>query len=732
MNPLSSIRSWLPVVALGATLAGQDVPRAHDLPGRRAEPTAQRQLPVAATPPGQTADRLLFDQPGDGRIWAAGSTFKASFGAEGFVYVPFFGSHAPRNHPVHFVLRAVRVGGRDLALLADVMPSWSGTRVTFDRGSVREVYDLTPTSVEQTFVVDGDQAGDVEVELEVVTDLVEDATTAGLQFGNALGHVDYGTAFLVRDDGKREIPTTFAGRTLRLQVPAVQRGTGPVVIDPVITTRTLTPTLMESDIPDVAYDATTDRWAVVWVHIFSASDHDVVAEVRTGDNEGIAGGYKSIDTTTESFSWPRIANLASADRFLVAMERYRAQNPIGQQYTVWGRTLNAAAPFATGSLLAISPASTSNQNSVDVGGDPGDGTLWTVVWVHGTDIHARQVEASGALRPNTIPIESTSAFCINPQISLSNGNGLTQNPGWCIIYNLQVSSTDWDVYGAFLRPDGVVTRQHRAIASGSSNDFYTYISSPLTDVGPQPRFLISYERQQATTPEMVVKVVDHELTAVAPEVNLTRRYGFSGIYCRVESDGSRFAAVSQIGGRMHVGTLALVHSDLVLHEAPESLGTGASPHLASKRSGGGIGTEYAVAFTGTSYTPDRVLLTRYRGHAPSGGIGWRGTNCGLDIDVFGDAYLGRTLQFTLDNVGTDFAALLLGSSGPLVQLCSGCFLGLDLTQPSIALTAPATLPLPSDPLLVGARFAVQGFAFGSGNCVPAAMRVSNTVDVVIQ
>jgi hypothetical protein len=740
MNPiLSLLRPGLAAAALGATLLAQGLDpltttgAGHQRPYARSKPrphaegkVADRLLQDALT---QAPDRLVFDAPGDGRLWAAGETYKASFGAEGFVYIPFLGSDAPRNFPVQFVLRSVRVAGRDVAFDACAPATRAGARVTFDRGLVREVYDLTPRSVEQTFVVEGALPGDVDLEIEVTSDLVEDAAQAGLQWRNHLGQVDYGTAYVVCGTEKREIASAVFGRTLRLHVPASKRGSGPVVIDPILTTRQLTPTQRSSEIPDVAYDATTDRWAVTWVHLFSATDHDVVAELRTGNGDPIAGTFKVIDLSTDSYSWPRIANLNRADRFLIAMERYRPQDPPNQQFTVWGRTLDAVAPFSTSALIPISPASTADQLSVDVGGDSGNGTRWTVVWRHGNDIHARQVFADASLASNTIPIESTSAACISPQISLSNGNGLTGRPCWCIVYSLWVSDTNWDVYGAVLDNNGVILAPHSPIHRASTNDPYTYVSSPLTDAGPVPAFLVSYERQ-VSPPEMMAKVIDANFATVVPEVNLTRRYGFSGIYCRVESDGIRFAASCQIGTTMRIGTLAMVAGDLVLHETLQDMGTGDSPAIASRRSGGGAPTEYGVVFD-TTNAPARATLVLYQGRAPAGGVSRRSTNCGLGINYNGRPFLGEQITFTLTNTGSDLPGFVVGFPAPALQLCGNCNLGLDLTKAMIPFPAPMSLVLPRDPIFVGATLSAQGYAIGSGACF-GGLRVSDTYDLTIQ
>ena len=41
--------------------------------------------------------RVLYDTPGDGRLWARGAGYKASFGADGAIYFPFLGSRAPQD-----------------------------------------------------------------------------------------------------------------------------------------------------------------------------------------------------------------------------------------------------------------------------------------------------------------------------------------------------------------------------------------------------------------------------------------------------------------------------------------------------------------------------------------------------------------------------------------------------------------------------------------------------------
>src|SRR5690606_5573456 len=177
--------------------------------------------------------------------------------------------------------RSVTVAGSPLQLRPEPKVMRDGGRVTLDRGPVRESYDLALEAVEQTFAIDA-AAGDVAVELDVVTDLRASESPAGLAFGNHLGRVDFGAAHVVVDGAKRPITTEWSEGRIRMLVPAALRGAGPVVIDPLLRTTALTQVgSRDSRQPDIAYDATNDVYMVVWEYAFSATDSDVWTEMRS-------------------------------------------------------------------------------------------------------------------------------------------------------------------------------------------------------------------------------------------------------------------------------------------------------------------------------------------------------------------------------------------------------------------------------------------------------------------
>src|SRR3954469_15759862 len=60
---------------------------------------AERALDVRAG--AEPLEHVLYDEPGDGRVWALGSTWKASFGEDGAVYFPRVGPNEPRRCAHH-------------------------------------------------------------------------------------------------------------------------------------------------------------------------------------------------------------------------------------------------------------------------------------------------------------------------------------------------------------------------------------------------------------------------------------------------------------------------------------------------------------------------------------------------------------------------------------------------------------------------------------------------------
>jgi hypothetical protein len=722
----------------------------HDMspmsPEERALLRNPRRTPAGAvaTAPGGVSrmrrDRVLFDQPGDDRVWAVGANYKASFGADGFVFVPFFGHEAPRNFPVQFQLHSVRVGGQQLAL-PDAQPEQIGNRVQFARGAVVEQYDLELERVEQTFVIDSAAAGDVEVELRVASELVDDAARDGLQFRNEFGSVDYGVAHVVNGTELIPVPTTFADQTIRIRVPASLRTGDRLVIDPIIHSSTTALTANQPEFnPDIAYDASLDQYLVVWQSPVSLTDSDLWAERRNGDGTQIVGSVFPLDITTNDVTLPRVANLNAFNRYLIV---YQLDPPTGAT-RIFGRVISAGGAVLSGQFPVSDASVAGNCYNPDIGGDPSDqatGNQWLVVWEReasatDSDIHGRLVRHDTATPGTTIFIENTAnTIFTRPSVSKSNGNGLVASPCWMVAYDFRFSATDYDIHAAALSQSSLVTPS-TPISSSSANEWVPDVSSPATDFGGVlPLFMLGYQRSASNDAHVRLlrpSTLGIFINELSPVANVTALLGTTGAFIQCESDGNRFAVIVALPNA--VATLAFTGTQLVANELPQTLpGLPAFTRLVSKRSSGGPRTNYAIVDEDRIFTPSRIRVIAYRGHAPGNGLSSRPLACnGLGLDTTGRPFLGDQVTFTLTNTGTDIPGFVFGSPVPASSvLCLQCPLGVDPSSAILVIGTTLAVPIPLSASFVGAQFAVQGLGLGSGPCV-ASLHFSNVIDVTVQ
>ncbi|MEM8709628.1 MAG: hypothetical protein AAGG01_01640, partial [Planctomycetota bacterium] len=375
---------------------------------------------------------LILDEPGDGRTWGRSASWKASFGPEGFTFIPFFGSNAPKNLPVRFDLETVRLSGEEIPLSSRER-SRVGATVTLERSSVREVYHLDQRSVEQTFVFDSlPHAGDLTLELDVTTELAPSTRPDGsLEFGSPYGHVHYGTATAIDASGKAlSLTQTLENGVLRIHVPEsfVASAAFPLTIDPILSTFSFGAGPRDVLDVDVAYEGNNSTYQIVFSERQSAFDSDILA-ISYNAALGVLLNASAIDVTSTSWVAPANASAYQEQQFLCVGLRGTG---IGNR-AVWGRTrdsgTNAAGPqFAISGLGA---------DSVDVGGKGNDiisSFDYMVVWQEADvinqdfDIIAQAVRGDSTLPNGRINVDGDAGdFDTNPSISKSSGNPDTQN-----------------------------------------------------------------------------------------------------------------------------------------------------------------------------------------------------------------------------------------------------------------------------------------------------------------
>jgi hypothetical protein len=227
-----------------------------------------------------------------------------------------------------------------------------GDRVSIPRGSLVETYELALDSMEQTFVLAARPAGDLRVVVDVESELAASETEHGLELAGEHGRVRYGRAS-GKDANGALVPlsTHFETGKVVIDVPesVLASARFPFTIDPIVSTFVIDDTTFDDLAPDVAYDFATNRWAVVYEEVFSATDGDCYIQLLNSSGVGISADY--IDFTGEDWRAPKIANLRSAGQFLVVS----SVGGVAATFTrvIRGRTCNAS-NNALGTLFNIS------------------------------------------------------------------------------------------------------------------------------------------------------------------------------------------------------------------------------------------------------------------------------------------------------------------------------------------------------------------------------------------
>lgn len=430
-------------------------------------------------PPERT--EVLYSTGDDGTTWASGASYKASFGADGATYIPFFGSAAPRNFPVKLALGRALVGGSTVELHPAASVARRDDTFTIDRGPIDELYELALDHVEQRFVVkERPGVGALDLFVPLTSELELVSNDGAIELHGEHGTVSYGRAFARLDDGSRvPLETAVEDGAVRIHVDAAFMASArfPLVIDPIISTFSITAFGVA---PTMAYDVSTDRYLIAWTYEFSATDHDVLWHVRTAGGTPIANGIA--DNTTDNCGHPSAANLEGQDQFLLV---YQRQATGTTAWKVWGRSIQAANAAQSIRFLISTEDSFGDKVLPVVGGDPYFGeAYYCVVWTRNLtgelDIHGRLVRYDNTLvGTGTMSIDNTiGALDSIPSISKSNGN--IANAAWTIAW--QRAGAPSSIWAARLSYAGVMLNPPTMIASSANFELTSpAVSSPRAD-----------------------------------------------------------------------------------------------------------------------------------------------------------------------------------------------------------------------------------------------------------
>jgi hypothetical protein len=713
---------------------------------------------------------VLFDRPtADGPLWAMGHDWKASFDGSGFDYIPYFGSQAPRNFPLRVELAGAQVGGEPLALPAG-RPERQGSAVRTGRGALTEVVELGVRQVEQSFVFESlPNRGAVAVDVRLDGEFASATVPGGLRFANAHGHVDYTKAVAVDAAGRRlPLPIAWNGTAARIEIPAdfVAAAKLPLVLDPVLATTASfagsTAAAQAQSKPDVAsIQSVGGRSLVVWLRQFSAGDQDCYARM-TDLNLVPVGSSFTLDFTSLDWLAPAVAGSAVAANFLVVSEiRTGTLNYIGGR-TV--STVNTNGPV--GSLFDIERSGVvglaGNNFRPDVGADPFAGTAYYCVVfeknvaANNNDIYCKLVQTNGTLlTTNPVALDTGSNNQANPTIGKSNGFA-----SWMVAWQSQYpfSPFDYEIFGAVVRWDGVVTSPAFGLATTVLDETNPSASSPLT-VGGTDLLAVAWEEANfaGQQRDIALRTVTTATGAAGNYFGLSVSEnlplaGLDQSAPDIDSDGLRLVVAYAHGNQFSpfdtdtlVSTVAVLPGGTYrLDDTRAGLGTSAnhferSPSVCAVNSGGGTSsTRYAIVnsidFMGSfgNVTSTDIQAYLYDGVSTGAyfttGTGACGTS-GLTMTASGTSAIGQTATFTVNT--TQPAGLAFGTPGTVwLSPLLGCNCFLQVDNATFA-SSPLSLAIPLNLSLVGLPLAAQGFGFTGTACL-GAIDLTNGITMTLR
>ena len=707
--------------------------------------------------------QVWFDEV-DGTPWVRGASYKASFGDGAATVIPYLGSAAPRNFPVTFRLAEVSAGGSSIPLAAAGFAR-SGSRMIAERGPVRELYDLRPAEIEQLCVLDRRLgAGEIVVRIEVETELDGVETDAGIEFSNALGGVRYGKATAVDAAGaSTPMATRLVDGAIELKVSAdfAAAAVYPLTIDPVLLifgASTAPQSIYDFNV-DVAYDASTDSYLIVYEEAYSATDHDIGARAFDANGIPIPNSMAYIDYTSTWWANPKVANSNLYDQFLVVAEKKVTLGGGFQTTEIWGRTRYAAQQFVMGPQFQIGSAAfhAGPLTHPDVGGDPSPygPTYYCVVYqVWSGAIEYVMVAQTSSLASGWIALASGGKS--NP--SISKGNGVffyPQSQEWIIVWQHTYSPTDEDIEAARIAWNGTTISYPFWVDTSSLSDDQPSVSS-LTAVLPGVGvvWMAVYERDISGTERLRARVFSGT-TPLTGSVDLSTLFGApSGSHHQspcVDTDGCRFAiGYSESCGIFCQDALprcATVHLEpgptISLTEGPQLLngyvGPDLLPQVTSTHSAGGAPTRYLFVWhTLSTYCCDSFAhAALYDGHSPSAQSAAQWFNyvtptCGsITLTMSGRPALGEPVGASLAGfIATPY--LVIGPPIPPTPLCPLCLLVVDPFQATVIQSSTFSATVPLDGSLVDLQLAIQGADMGAGGgCTGPSFTLSQGVIVTI-
>ncbi len=554
--------------------------------------------------------RVHYDSDDEGDLWARGRHWKMRFDGRQAVYYPLLGPRQTEHHPVTLSPIHVSVGGWSIPFLSRAEPRRNGDAITIDRSSFVETYELEPESLEQLFVFpEIPMGGDLVLRIRTDSDLERAEDDAGLELRSDLGGMRYSRAVAIDAAGERESATTrFLGDIIEIRVDAafLARARAPLVIDPVVSRFSVDSSAYTERLPDVAYDASTDRWLVVYERV-DGGDVDVAYRLVSDSGSVFASGYINLDSA--NWNRPKCANHNTFDTFYTVANVVKSGG-----WLIRGRVMSAWEGLP-GNTYTVSDGGPGEYCiNPDIGGDSSANWYGTYCVVFerlkssgDSDVNFRMVVGTGA------PVGTYSyglAGSIYPEVmpSISKSNDARQ---WAVAFDRNDGSLD-RVHAGRINWDGNIAGYPYSVLNTTGDNAGPQVSSLLNG---STRFLVASASNVENQADVLLVAMDGYTKLT--EVNLgALEYGGPLNYATqnfpaLECDSNRFfvAYNESVNGQHNIfgsalrlsgGTLTVVENRAPVQATVERE---FHPAIASKEGSGGPNRRMLITYN-YAWAPD--------------------------------------------------------------------------------------------------------------------------------
>ena len=492
-------------------------------PGLRAQPVGTPQTPDLQSAADSVGLQAL-DQPD---AWIGGGPdYRVRFGSEGVRFTPALGSGAEREESLNFVFLGLERGGRPVAEVHGAEPTAHGRRVLYPRGAgVWERWDLVREGVELSYSVPERPAGhgDLVARLAVQSTLGAPGPRAegGLTFLNARGQgVFVDEVFGVDNNGLRVAgELRFVDGVLELVLPHdfVESAAYPLVIDPLVggVVGVATSTTFDETRPDLAYDASTDSYLVVWERSFSGTSSDIRGQ-RVNSLGAPIGGTIFFGSSGRG-KRPQVANLNTPDHWVVVWQEAEQLLLGGTRWSIELATVRAT----TGAIAHTAEVTSSTagvQEDPDVGGtgpkEVGQPSDAVIVWRDDDlgRIRSRRysVTATGTLDMGssfTVFSDSVIGLQIYARPRISKTCGVYGR--YLVVCERRSALLNPDIVGRIVRRTGAVEGSTISIANNSGPETAADVD------GLDTRFVVVWDREGSGSHLIEARTVDYSLATLA-------------------------------------------------------------------------------------------------------------------------------------------------------------------------------------------------------------------------